>query len=191
VKIVGGHGLYTVTDVTSDGTLLGIASTRAKASDWDVVSFHPGDTLRNVVVTPFFEGWTSVSPDEKWLAYASNESGRSEVYVRRLDGSGERLQVSLDGATGPRWSPTGRELFYRRLTDDGAELVAATLTLSGDPRVESRRTLFDAGEYADATPHTNYDVTPDGQHFVMVRPPKNPGLVYLQNVPALAGGGSQ
>jgi hypothetical protein len=77
VKIVGGHGLNTVTDVTSDGTLLGIAYTRAKASDWDIVSFHPGDTLRNVVVTPFFEGWTSVSPDEKWLAYASNESGRS------------------------------------------------------------------------------------------------------------------
>jgi serine/threonine-protein kinase len=191
VKIVGGHGLNTVTDVTSDGTLLGIAYTRAKASDWDIVSFHPGDTLRNVVVTPFFEGWTSVSPDEKWLAYASNESGRSEVYVRRLDGSGVRLQISLDGATGPRWSPTGHELFYRRLTDDGAELMAATLTLSGDPRVESRRALFDAGEYADATPHTNYDVTPDGQHFVMVRPPKNPGLVYLQNVPALAGGGSR
>ncbi|HEY9425740.1 MAG TPA: protein kinase [Gemmatimonadaceae bacterium] len=190
-EIVGGHGLNTITDVTPDGTLVGIAFTRAKASDWDIVSFHPGDTLRDVLVTPFFEAWTSVSPDGKWLAYASNESGRSEVYVRRLDGSGTRLQVSLDGATGSRWSPDGRELFYLQLSDNGVELVAATLALSSEPRVEARRALFDGNDYADATPHTNYDVSPDGRHFVMVRPPKNLGLVYLQNVPALAGGGSK
>jgi serine/threonine-protein kinase len=189
-KIVSSQDLYTITDVTPDGALVGVAFTRAPASDWDLVSFRPGDSLRDVLVTRFEEAWPSVSPDGKWLAYASNESGRSEVYLRRLDHTGPRLQVSLNGATAPRWSPTGRELFYRRVTDQGAELMAATLALSPEPRVEARRALFDAGDYASATPHTDYDVSPDGQHFVMVRPPKNPGLIYLQNVPALARRGA-
>ena len=65
------------------------------------------------------------------------------------------------------------------------QIVLATLTLAPEPRVEKRVTLFDAADYSGATPHANYDVSPDGQYLVMVRPGKATGLTYLQNVPAL------
>jgi Tol biopolymer transport system component len=178
--------LYTVTGIGPDGTLFGVATGREPGSDWDLVSLHPGDTLRNVLATRYAEGWPSLSPNGEWLAYASNESGRPETYIRRVDGAGGRLQVSLDGASEPLWSRNGHELFYRRLAPTGSELVLAELVFSPEPRVIARRTLFDATDYEAAVPHANYDVSPDGQHIAMVRRTKARGLVYLQNVPELA-----
>ena len=185
-RLVAGHWLNTITSIGPDGTLFGVAAARAPGSDWDLISLHPGDTLRNVLVTRYAEAWPSLSPNGEWLAYASNESGRSEVYVRRVDSAGGRLQLSLDGGSEPVWNPKGRELFYRRLMASGSELVVAELALSPEPRVTARHTLFDATGYDVAVPHANYDVSPDGQHVVMVRGSKARGLVYLQNVPELA-----
>ena len=184
-RLAGGNGLYTITGETPNGTVVGVATSRAPASDWDIVSFDSTNTLHDVLVTPFAEGWPAISPDGKWLAYMSNESGQPEVYIRRFDGAGGRLQVSLDGGTEPVWGGSGRELYYRRLQQNASQLMAASLGFAPDPRVEKRTALFVATEYWAATPHANYDVSPDGQHFVMVRPAKSPGLTYLQNVPAL------
>lgn len=58
----------------------------------------------------------AVSPDGRWIAYTSNESAREEVYVRSFPSPGEKWQVSIDGRTEPKWSPDGRELFYRSAT---------------------------------------------------------------------------
>jgi hypothetical protein len=108
------------------------------------------------------------------------------VYVRRVDGAGGRLQLSLDGGSEPVWNPNGRELFYRRVMASRSELVVAEVALSPEARVTARHTLFDATGYDVAVPHANYDVSPDGQHVAMVRGSKARGLVYLQNVPELA-----
>ena len=106
-----------------------------------------------------------VSPDSRWLAYISNESGREEVYVRALLGTG-RVPVSAGGGGEPLWSPDGKQLYYRV----GDRLMEATIATTPTLSVTGRRVVF-AGPYASDIFHPNYDVAPDGKSFVMVRPP--------------------
>ncbi len=118
-----------------------------------------------------------VSPDSKWLAYVSNESGREEVYVRALSGTGGRVPVSAGGGGEPLWSRDGRRLFYRT----GAKLMAATIATAPSLTVTTRETLFE-GPFATDIYHPNYDVAPDGQSFVMIRPvEENRQLVMVVN----------
>jgi serine/threonine-protein kinase len=106
-----------------------------------------------------------VSPDSKWLAYLSNESGREEVYLRQLAAGSGRVQVSAGGGGEPLWAPDGRRLFYR-VAD---KLMEATLSFTPSLAVTGRRIVF-SGPYATDMWHPNYDVSPDGKSFVMVRP---------------------
>jgi serine/threonine-protein kinase len=99
------------------------------------------------------------------LAYISNETGHYEVYVRPLHGDGGRVAVSNAGGTEPVWSRDGKRLFYR----NGPQLVEASIVNSPVPAVTARRTLFE-GNYLGGPYHANYDVFPDGEHFVMVKP---------------------
>ena len=69
-------------------------------------------SLQPLVRTEHGEGWPEFSPDGRWLAYASDDSGRWEVYVKPFPGPGPRTQVSLDGGRDPAWNPAGRELFF-------------------------------------------------------------------------------
>jgi serine/threonine-protein kinase len=118
-----------------------------------------------------------VSPDSKWLAYVSNESGREEVYVRALQGAGGRVPVSVGGGGEPLWSRDGRRLFYRT----GARLMTATIATTPTLTVTSRETLFE-GPFATDIYHPNYDVAPDGKSFVMIRPvEENRQLVMIVN----------
>jgi hypothetical protein len=107
-----------------------------------------------------------------------------EVYVRPLGGAGERVQVSLDGASEPVWSRDGREIFYRRLGAN-PELVAAAVDTRPGFRVVGRTSLFPDRVYEIATPHANYDVSPDGRSFVMIRRSSADRMVVLQNLPEL------
>jgi serine/threonine-protein kinase len=106
-----------------------------------------------------------VSPDGRWLAYVSGESGREEVYVRPLSAGGARVAVSAEAAGEPLWSPDGRRIFYR----SGDRVMEATLTFAPSLGISARRTLF-SGHYASDMYHPNYDVSPDGKSFVMVKP---------------------
>ena len=127
----------------------------------------PGDTATPIpiVATPANEVAPAVSPDGRWLAYTSDESGRYEVYVRPFPQLSTRHLVSLEGGTEPVWSRDGRELYYRR----GPVLTAATVRTSPDFEVSERTPLFSDGTfYADPT-HATYDVTADARHFVMTR----------------------
>ncbi len=118
-----------------------------------------------------------VSPDSKWLAYVSNESGREEVYVRALSGAGGRVPVSAGGGGEPLWSRDGKRLFYRT----GAKLMAATIATAPSLTVSTRETLFE-GPFATDIYHPNYDVAPDGKSFVMIRPvEENRQLVMIVN----------
>jgi Tol biopolymer transport system component len=105
-----------------------------------------------------------VSPDGKWLAYVSNESGREEVYVRGLSGTGGRVPVSTDGGGEPLWSRDGQRLYYR----NGARVFAATIATGPSLAVRARQLLFE-GPFATDEYHPNYDVAPGGG-FVMIRP---------------------
>jgi hypothetical protein len=130
----------------------------------------PLDSARRPVPllrSPADEVAPALSPDGRWLAYVSNESGRAEVYVRPFPGMSGRYQVSLDGGTEPAWSPRGRELFYR----SGPILISAELRAAPGFDVARRRPLFPVADYAGDLTHRVYDVTPDGDHFVLVKNP--------------------
>jgi eukaryotic-like serine/threonine-protein kinase len=105
-----------------------------------------------------------LSPDGRWLAHTSNETGRSEVYVRPFPGPGGKQQISPSGGDQPVWSPDGRELFYI----DGHDLVAAQLTLGNAVSVTARTPLFEFN--FSRSNATNYDALPDGSGFVMLEP---------------------
>jgi Tol biopolymer transport system component len=118
-----------------------------------------------------------VSPDGRWLAYVSNESGREEVYVRALTGEGGRVVVSTGGGGEPLWSHDGRRVFYR----SGTGIVAATLAGSTSLQVMGRAPVV-SGPFASDMYHPNYDVAPDGKTFVMIRPvDDNRQLVLVVN----------
>jgi Tol biopolymer transport system component len=120
---------------------------------------------RQVLAGAFLNYNPSLAPDGRWMAYVSDESGRSEVYVRPYPGPGGRWQVSLDGGSEPVWSPTGREIFYR----SGDRMMAATVRTQAGFEVGTRTELFE-GSY-DQVPFQlpNYDVTRDGRTFVMLQ----------------------
>jgi serine/threonine-protein kinase len=106
------------------------------------------------------------SPDGRWVAYHGNESGTWEVYVRAYPGADQRTQISIGGGHDAVWSADGRELFYRNGDQFHAVPIATTPRFSaGSPRL-----LF-TGPYLDSGPlnSSNYDVSPDGQRFLVVR----------------------
>ena len=121
-------------------------------------------------VTPFLkskalEGWPEYSPDGRWLAYASDETGRMEVWVRPFPGPGGRWQISKEGGREPIWSKDGRQLFYREAgrvwaadvrTDDGFS--------AGKPRL-----LFEKTGFSRANAVRYWDLYPDGRGFLMVK----------------------
>jgi serine/threonine-protein kinase len=122
-------------------------------------------TPHQVLATSFNNFLPALSPDGRWLAYVSDESGRPEVYVRPYPGPGGRWQVSLDGGVEPVWAPNGREIFYR----NGERTMVAAVRTQGGFEVGSRAQLFEAA-FDDFVGVRDYDVAPDGQTFVMFQP---------------------
>ncbi len=106
----------------------------------------------------------SVSPDGRWVAYTSDESGRDEVYVGSLPQPDVVRQVSNNGGVEPRWSWDGTELFYR----EGAGFVNVSITTRPTLAVGSRRRLLQGNQYPSSPNHAGYDVHPDGRLLVLV-----------------------
>jgi eukaryotic-like serine/threonine-protein kinase len=116
--------------------------------------------------TPFNESVPQFSPDGRWLAYISNESGRWEIYVQPFPGSGGKWQISTEGGTEPVWNRNGRELFYR----NGDKMMAVNIATQPSFTPGKPRVLFE-GHYVPPPGTTpNYDVSPDGQRFLMIKP---------------------
>jgi eukaryotic-like serine/threonine-protein kinase len=108
-----------------------------------------------------------LSPNGRWLAYTSNESGHDEVYVRPYPNADSgRWQVSVGGGTEPLWSHSGRELFYR---DSEGGLVSVSVSLGPTFATGTRHVLFGAGAFLSDESHRQYDVTPDDRRFVFLR----------------------
>ena len=139
---------------------------------FSVLTLAPGeDTPKPLLVRPFADGGTTLSPDGKWMAYASNESGRLEVYVQPFPGPGGKWQLSKDGGKGPAWSSDGREIFYTH----GDRMMVVPVEIEHGFSASAPRLLFRLGFDRKATPFRDYDVSPDGKRFFMtLRPPDEP-----------------
>jgi len=171
--------LYTMPDtsrgtgatLTRDGRQLVIGTHLGTGGVNVMVARLEGDSaLQSFAAGPANEIAPRLSPDERWLAYASDESGGYQVYVRPFPGPGPRVQVSDLGGSQPVWSRDGKQLFYR----NGRALMAADVQsdpATGTIRRSVPRTLFEGdffGEAADELSAT-YDVAPDNRHFLMGR----------------------
>jgi len=128
------------------------------------VAVPGGTSAKPAMESAFRNRLGELSPDGKWLAYTSTESGRTEVYVRAFPGPGGKWAVSNNGGDQVLWNPNGRELFYR----DGAKIVAVGVATLPTFEVLKRTVLFDDRFAVAGT--LNWDVFPDGNHFVMVQP---------------------
>lgn len=178
-----------------DGSVL--AYTVQSGSDYDIWTVSPDEpsSAKALIEGPAEEYSPRFSPDGRWLAYVSDESGRHEVYVRGYP-DGERLRVSTDGALGAVWSPDGATLFFQggtfqQVGDFMAVSVAhegATLSLGTPTPLFPERLRGENGveySYAISTgAGLRFDVLPDGQRFVMVRTVASPAreIVLVQNL---------
>jgi serine/threonine protein kinase len=120
------------------------------------------------LVSQFHVSQPAFSKDGNWLAYTSNESGRSEVYVQRFPGPGEKIQVSTDGGNHPVWSRDGKQLVY-----ENAGTLWATEVLLSPFRVGKSRVLYQGDIWNDAA-GPNYTLAPGGHRIVVVERIKDP-----------------
>jgi serine/threonine-protein kinase len=148
----------------------------------DVVGVRFGDTtLVPLVNSPALEGKMAVSPDGRWLAYVSEESGELEVYVRPFPDAGSaRWQVSVAGGSDPVWSRDGRELFYISATN---EMMSAEVARGEAFSISPPKALFPTGPYSFVPAVPAFDVHPDGR-FMLLRettPAERNELILVQN----------
>jgi len=164
-----------------DGQLLTYASVNP-TTGYDIWVLRISDRqAKPFLITPSNESVPSFSPDGHWLAYISDESGRYEVYVQPYPGPGAKYQISNEGGTEPLWNPNGKELFYR----SGEKMMAVDVSSQPNFSVGKAKILF-RGTYL-RTPFTypQYDVSPDGQRFLMIKPTEQSSslnqIVIVQN----------
>jgi serine/threonine-protein kinase len=160
---IGGHTW------SPDGTWLIYRTDDQEAGNADIMGIRPGiDTMpRPLVATAAEELAPMVSPDGRWLAYSSNESGRREVYVRPFPVTGQaRYQVSTSGGITPVWSRSGRELLF---IDAAQNLVAAPIVPGPVFQAGSPKVLFSVAGYFIQAYQPQFDISPDGQRLVMIR----------------------
>lgn len=191
-RVIGADtGVVAVSDWTNDGTrLIWKRFGGPTNDDVMVVSLSGAAGIAPVVSSAASENAGKLSPDGRWLAFSSDESGRDEVYIQPFPQGGRRWQVSRAGGTFPRWRADGRELFFYTRGD----LSAAELTLSDNPRVGAVTTLFSFTRRPANVNDYPYAVTPDGQRFLVnVRSDQPPTVSILVNWQAAlrqgAGGG--
>jgi serine/threonine-protein kinase len=139
--------------------------------------------------TQFNERSPVFSPDGRWLAYSSDESGTYQVYVRAFPGApsgpGGKWQVSNGGGLQPEWSRNGRELFFR--TED-RRIMVASYTVKGDSFVADRPRVWSEKPLANVGGMTSYDVARDGKRIAAIMPAEGPEdqkaqdhVIFLQN----------
>jgi eukaryotic-like serine/threonine-protein kinase len=115
--------------------------------------------------TPSLETAPRFSPDGRYIAYASDESGRLEIYVRPYPGPGGKWQISTEGGSEPVWNPKGRELFYRV----GKKMMAVDVATEGAFSAGKPKVLFEGTYVPTPRSFPDYDVSPGGQRFLMLK----------------------
>ena len=152
--------------------------TRLTVAGWapgmDIIGMRPGRDTEptELIATVFDERAVMLSPDGRWLAYVSDETGRNEVYVRPFPGvDAGKTTVSVNGGVMPLWSRSGEEIFY---VSQGA-MVEARISTEPSFGVRTREVLFPMTPFPQDSDYTLYDIAPDGQRFVMLQREETPG----------------
>jgi eukaryotic-like serine/threonine-protein kinase len=154
-----------------DGRLIFSADVPGRGRDIDAVSVDGTARVEHIIHSAANDLWAEVSPDGRWIAYDSDESGQMEVYVRPYPRaySGGRWQISSGGGRQPLWSRDGRELFYR---DFSGAVFAAPITLAPAFAAGPAIKLFAGGDYVgagSAGAGRAYDLSRDGRRFLMLK----------------------
>ena len=152
------------------GEWLVVRTTTPAAGAGDILAARPAtDTMVTpVVATQRLEYSPTLSPDGKWMAYVSNETGRLEVYVVAFPNTGSaKWPISTAGGIAPRWSRKGGEIFYLDLQ---SSMMVAEVTTTPTFSLHGTRALFRANDFVmTAVSRRNWDVSPDDQRFLMVQ----------------------
>jgi Tol biopolymer transport system component len=168
-----------VSDWSADGKYILITS-RNSGSTWDIFALPMSGqaTPMPIVKTQFAEMWATFSPDVKYIAYQSNESGRAEIYVQEFPEARNKWQVSTAGGTEPYWRGDGREIFYR----SGTRLMSVPVQTGATFTAGTPAPLFET-RFATATARGRYRPSADGQRFLVLVPParerEQPAVVVL------------
>jgi len=152
-----------------DGKWLVYRTDRQTAGAGDIVGIRPGvdSTPAPLVATKASELSPAISPNGKWMAYASNETGSYEIYVVPFPNTRDaKWAISTQGGSEPVWSHDGNELFYR---DAASNLISMQVTNSPTFATGRSTVLFASGNYAAYEASPQYDVSPDGKRFLMMR----------------------
>ena len=170
-RLTEGARAQAPTGITADGTRVVFQEiTPSRQRDLRLLTLAPTLRVEPLLETRFEERGGIVSPDGRWLAYESNSAGRFEIYVRPFPNVGAgQWQVSNAGGVQPLWARTGRELFY--VAPDGV-LMTVLVEPRGTRWSAGTATKLVAGRYytaAGAFVARQYDVSPDGQRFLMIK----------------------
>jgi serine/threonine-protein kinase len=158
-----------VSGISSDGrTLLFTRPQEGQATDIWMLPLDGDRKPRTLLHGPATEDWPTLSPDGRWLAYISSESGREEVYVVPFPGLDGKWQISTGGGVEPVWSRDGKEIFYR----NGDKLMAVSVQTRPAFSPGARRLLIPTTAEPGAISRPNFDVAPNGQQFLMVQSPQ-------------------
>jgi serine/threonine-protein kinase len=161
-----------------DGKSL-VLLTRADSIDIALLSLEGGSILEALLDAPFDEKWPVVSPDGRFMAYALNESGKEEIYVRPFpEVNGGKWQISTGGNNWPFWSPDGRELFFWSFSEQA--IVAVKIRTDPAFSAGNAEILF-RGPYLNGNGR-QFDISPDGERFLMVRLGREPGSAEIHVV---------
>lgn len=181
-------GIETPLDASSNGRLL-VYSDAHRTSNQDLWLLPLGGGEPTPYLTSLaWETAARFSPDSEWLAFVSNESGSSEVYVAPVDDARAKHRISAAGGIAPRWGNGGKELLY--ITPDG-NLVSVPVTLGRQLQRGTPTMMFKIGslfEAAGLRGNAAYELTPDGQRLLVnrvLRDPAQAPLTVLTNWTAL------
>ncbi len=169
------------TSLSADGNFLIFNQIGETGHEIGMLRLDEGET-EMILETPFNEHSAMLLPDDLWLAYVSDESGRNEVNVRPFPALDRKWQVSTEGGTEPMWAtPNGNELFYR----SGDRMMAVDIRTDSDFTAGKPTLLFE-GRYLSVhytePAFANYDVAPDGQRFLMLRAAEEAGPTRINVV---------
>jgi Tol biopolymer transport system component len=191
-RVMPASGFQLPTDWSPDGRFIAFVNTgfprTANETQGDVWLLDTTNSWKAIplLISKFHEANPAFSPNGRWLAFTSDESGQPELYVQAFTAgdaprmTGERHLVSRSGAQAVRWRRDGKELFYLAL--DG-KVHAVSVTLSAEPRFSAPTPLFTISTEARAAIHSvmGFDVSADGQRFIIVRALEAPSLVVVRN----------